>query len=149
MMALLRYLYGLRYPVDIVEWHDGQSLLPHVLMYTTAEKYQIQKLETEASFNLTTIVGNSEHDALRVIIAGTPVGDTGGREPLLACCVRDMQRLSRNTSFMAVVAEIPALGAELIRCQYADKLDGTPRAKSIRNSPPSVIRTQRRRLAIV
>jgi hypothetical protein len=141
MIALLRHLYGLPYPVDIVEWHDGQSLLPHALVYTTAEKYQIKMLQTEASLNMMTIVGNSDDDAvhsvdnsdlpdaMRVIIAGTPVGDSGGREVLLAYCVSVMRRLSQNAEFMATVAETPALGAELIRCQYAQILDKIPGRK--------------------
>jgi hypothetical protein len=149
MMALLRYLYGLPYPVDVVEWHDGQSLLPHALVYTTAEKYQIKKLQTEASLNMATIVTNTEHDAvdsvessdlldaLRVIIAGTPVGDTGGREVLLAYCVRVMKRLAQNAEFMAAVAETPALGAELIRCQYAHPHYEAPRRKSGKGSHQS------------
>jgi hypothetical protein len=143
MMALLRHLYGLPYPLDIAEWHDGKSFLPHALVYRTAEKYQIKKLQTEASQNMSTIVDNKEHDAvdsmessdlleaLRAIIAGTPVGDTGGREVLLVYCVGVMRRLAQNADFMAAVAEIPALGAELIRCQYAQqRLDKTPRRKS-------------------
>jgi hypothetical protein len=48
MMALLRHLYGLPYPSNIAEWHDGKSFLPHALVYTTAEKYQIKKLQIEA-----------------------------------------------------------------------------------------------------
>ena len=131
MMALLRHVYGLPYPLEIVEWHDGKSFLPHALVYTTAEKYQIKKLQTEASQAMSTIVDNKEHDAvgsvessdlldaLRVLIAGTPVGDTDGREVLLAYCVGVMRRLAQNAEFMAVVADTPALGAELIRCQYA------------------------------
>jgi len=142
-MALLRHLYGLPYPLDIAEWHDGKSFLPHALVYTTAEKYQIKKLQIEASQIMSTIVDNEEHDAvdsvessdlldaLRAIIAGTPVGDIGGREVLLVYCVGVMRRLAQNADFMAAVAETPALGAELIRCQYAQqRLDETPRRKS-------------------
>jgi hypothetical protein len=150
MMALLRHVYGLPYPLDIVEWHDGKSFLPHVLVYTTAEKYQIKKLQTEAFQSMSTIVDSKEHDAvdsvessdlldaLRVIIAGTPVGDTGGREVLLAYCVGVMRRLAQNAEFMALVADTPALGAELIRCQYAQRrLDKTPRCKSAKGSRQS------------
>lgn len=150
MMALLRHVYGLPYSLDIAEWHDGKSFLPHALVYRTAEKYQIKKLQTEASQNMSTIVDNKEHDAvdsvessdlleaLRAIIAGTPVGDTGGREVLLAYCVGVMRRLAQNAEFMATVVETPALGAELIRCQYAlQRLEKTPRRKSAKGSRQS------------
>jgi hypothetical protein len=142
MMALLRHLYGLPYPMDTAEWHDGKSFVPHALVYTTAGKYMINKLQTEASLTMSTIVSNSRHDAvdsvessdlldaLRVIVAGTPVSDTGGREVLLAYCVSVMRRLAQNAKFMAAVAETPALGAELIRCQYAQPHRDTPQRKS-------------------
>ena len=142
MMTMLRHLYGLPHSTDLAGRHNC-SLLAHALVYVATEKYQVKKLQAEASMAMKNIVSDNGQEAsvmvesmdlpeaLCVMIAGTPTGDIGGREVLLAYCVRDMKRLSQNASFMAVVAETPALGAELIRCQHADKPDAIPQALNV------------------
>jgi hypothetical protein len=145
MMTLLRHLYGLPYPMDPTGQHDC-SLLTDALVYVATEKYQVKKLQAEASMAMKNVISDKKQEAsllvessylseaLCVMIAGTPTGDTDGREVLLAYCVRDMKRLSQHTSFMAVVAETPELGAELIRCQYATKPDEIPTSEVLRAS---------------
>jgi hypothetical protein len=155
-MTMLRHLYGLPYSTDLAGRHYC-SLLTHALVYMATEKYQVKKLQAEASMAMKNIVSDNRKEAsvmiesldlpeaLCAMIAGTPAGDIGGREVLLAYCVRDMKRLSQNASFMDVVAETPALGAELIRCQYADKPDAIPQALTARCATISVTPKSSRR----
>jgi hypothetical protein len=136
MMAVLRYLYGLPYAADLAEWHDGATLLPHVLVYTTAEKYQITGLKIESCATMSDIVGSyyghddralawrgsSDHlDSLYQIHSGTPASDTEGRSLLVTYCVDRLQALSEDVAFMQLVADVPGLGAELIVHKYTAK----------------------------
>jgi hypothetical protein len=138
-MALLRHLYGLPYRADLPEWHDGLSLLPHALVYVTAEKCQIKELQITACATMSDIICiNSNRKvkiesslrlvqfpdflaALRTIITGTPSNDTLGRDLLITYCVgqRRMTQLLKNEQFTAMLAEIPELGTELLAHTYA------------------------------
>lgn len=140
-MAVLRHLYGLSYPTTSAEFQDGPSLLPHALVYLTAHGYQINKLQNEASVAMKNIMYNGGKDAndllrssdlleaLRVIIAGTPTGDTAGREVLLVYCVRNLHSLAQLENFTALASKTSALGAELSRCQYAGQSSGRNRPR--------------------
>jgi hypothetical protein len=48
LMAILRHLYGLPYSADLADWDDGTSPLPHAMVYTTADKYQITSLKIDS-----------------------------------------------------------------------------------------------------
>jgi len=130
-MALLRYLYGLPYEGDHAEWYDGLSLLPHALGYTVAEKYQIKEPQAAACAKMSDIICINKQnsmrllessdllDAIRTIIAGTPRSDEFGRELLVQHCVDEMRCFVKNENFMATVAELPELGAELLGRHHA------------------------------
>ena len=135
MMAVLRHLYGLPYAADQDEWHDGATLLPHVLVYITAEKYQITELKAELCAVMSAILcsycqkdrmkawlGSPDHlDAVREMIAGTTSDDTEGRNLLIDWCADRMDDLHKNEPFMQLVAEVPELGADLIAHFYNKK----------------------------
>ena len=94
-MTMLRHLYGLPYSTDLAGRHNC-SLLAHALVYVATEKYQVKKLQAEASMAMKNIVSDNGQEAsvmvesmdlpeaLCVMIAGTPTGDICGREVLLA-----------------------------------------------------------------
>jgi hypothetical protein len=136
MMAVLRYLYGLPYAADLAEWHDGATLLPHVLVYTTAEKYQITGLKIESCATMCEILGSyygdddralawlgsSDHlDSSYQIHSATPTSDTRGRSLPVTYCVDRLRALSENIAFTRLVADVPGLGAELIAHTYTAK----------------------------
>jgi hypothetical protein len=128
--------HGLPYAADLAERHDSATLLPHVLVYTTAEKYQITGLKIESCVAMCDIVrfysdhsdrarawlGSSDHlDSLHQIHAGTPTSDTGGRDFPVTYCVNRLHFLSDNDAFMQLVADVPGLGAQLIAHKYNGK----------------------------
>lgn len=127
LTALLRFLYGLPYAADAEEWHHGRSLLPHVLVYTTAEKYQVKELQARCYAIMESNLGNNTEkmlldaaepsdflDALREMFAGTPSRDNEGRRLFVVHCAESLRQYARNEAFMALVAQIPELGAELV-----------------------------------
>lgn len=138
MTAVLRHLYGLPYAADLAEWHDGSTLLPHVLVYTTAEKYQVPSLKIDSLANLKNILhhhrGNGESasawvvspdclSSLRQIHAGTTTSDTEIRGLLVAHCVEwndRMRALVNNHDFIQLITEVPGLGADFIARIYTN-----------------------------
>lgn len=126
MIALLRFLYGLPYGPDAIEWHDGRSLLPHVLVYTAAEKYQVEELQARCFATIESNLRNNNKnmlngddpsdflDALREMFVGTPSEDNEGRRLFVMHCAEHLRQYARNEAFMTLVAQIPELGAELI-----------------------------------
>jgi hypothetical protein len=136
MMAVLRHIYGLPYPADSAGCDQPTSLLPHALIYVTAEKYQIHALKIESCSAMSDILlKNSvpkEHalewlcspdqlSALRKITTGTPTSDTAGRDLLISHCIHLMPGLNNNQAFMQLVADLPGLGADLITNIYNGK----------------------------
>ncbi|GAB7324542.1 hypothetical protein MBLNU13_g08446t1 [Cladosporium sp. NU13] len=136
MMAVLRHIYGLPYPSSSAELDETSSLLPHALVYVTAEKYQIHALKIESCSAMSDILlKNSkpkEHAlewlcspdqlrALREIIIGTPASNTAGRNLLVTHRTHLMPGLNNNQAFMELVADLPGLGADLITNIYNGK----------------------------
>lgn len=136
MIVVLRHIYGLPYPADCAEFDQSTSLLPHALVYVTAEKYQIHALKIESCSAMSDILlKNSvpkEHalewlcspdqlSALRKITTGTPTSDTAGRDLLISHCIHLMPGLNNNQAFMQLVADLPGLGADLITNIYNGK----------------------------
>lgn len=135
-MAVLRHIYGLPYAANLAEFEPSTSLLPHALVYTTAEKYQIHGLKTESCSAMSDILLKSsepkEHalewlcspdqlHAIREIITGTPTSDTAGRDLIVSHCIHLMPGLNNNQAFMDLVADLPGLGADLIANIYNGK----------------------------
>jgi hypothetical protein len=135
MMAVLRHIYGLPYATD-AEFDKTTSLLPHAMVYTTAEKYQIHGLKIESCSAMSDILlKNSEPKehalewlcspdqlrALREVINGTPKSDLAGRDFLISHCIHLMPGLNDNQAFMDLVADLPGLGADLITNIYNGK----------------------------
>lgn len=136
MMAVLRHIYGLPYPANSAEFDKTTSLLPHALVYVTAEKYQIHALKIGSCSVMSDILlKNSEPKehalewlcspsqlrALREIITGTPTSDTAGRDLLISHCIHLLPGLNNNQAFMDLVAGLPGLGADLITNIYNGK----------------------------
>ena len=136
MTAVLRHIYGLPYPANSTEFDKTTSLLPHALIYATAEKYQIHALKIQSCSAMSDILlensGPKEHAlewlcsadqlrALREVITGTPTNDTAGRDLLISHCIHLMPGLNNNRAFMELVAEVPGLGADLITNIYNGK----------------------------
>lgn len=136
MMAVLRHIYGLTYAADLAEFDKTTSLLPHAMVYTTAEKYQIHGLKIESCSAMSDILlKNSEPKehalewlcssdqlhAIREVITGTPTSDTAGRDLLVSRCIHLMPGLNNDQAFMDLVADLPGLGADLIANIYNGK----------------------------
>jgi len=136
MVAVLRHIYGLPYAADLADFDTTTSLLPHAVVYTTAEKYQIHGLKIESCSAMSDILlknaSPKEHalewlcssdqlGALREIITGTPTSDTAGRDLLVSHCIHLMPGLNNNGDFMQLVADLPGLGADLIGHIYSGK----------------------------
>ena len=136
MMAVLRHIYGLPYAAGLAEFDKTTSLLPHALVYTTAEKYQIHGLKIESCSAVSDILlknsepkehalewlcSSNQLHALREIITGTPTSDTAGRDLLISHCIHLMPGLNNNQAFMQLVADLPGLGADLIANIYNGK----------------------------
>lgn len=135
-MAVLRHIYGLTYAADLAEFDQTTSLLPHALVYTTAEKYQIHGLKIESCSAMSDILlENSEPKehalewlcspdqlrAIREIITGTSTSDTAGRDLPVSHCIHLMPGLNNDQAFMDLVADLPGLGADLIANIYNGK----------------------------
>jgi hypothetical protein len=130
-MALFRHFYGLPYAANLPEWHDGLSLLPHVLVYITAGRYQSKTLQVEAYSNMRNIFrlqtddrsrlleSSDLLDAVRAMFAGTTSNDKRGRGLSVKYCAYGLSRFAENQGFMTLVEELPELGAELIQQHFA------------------------------
>lgn len=138
MEALLRHLYGLPYAANRREWHDGATLGPHVLVYTTAEKYRIPRLKTDSYTNIKNILhlnratdvralgwitSSNYISALRQLHADTTASDGEARDLLIAFCVSDddrMRALINSDAFMQLITEVPQLGVDFFAHIYKD-----------------------------
>jgi hypothetical protein len=135
-MAVFRHLYGLPYDAGQTTCHDGAILLPHMLAYAAAEKYQVIGLKNEACAAIRAIffvcmdedvmaswLKSSDHcDAIREVMYGTTPNDDGARNILIEWCVLYMGDLHKNETFMKLVAETPELGADIVSHIYNRKL---------------------------
>jgi hypothetical protein len=120
---------GLPYVKDPAGWNKTTSILPHALVYVTAEKYQIHGLKTESCSAMSDILlinsepkdhalewlcSSDQLRALRKTITDTPTNDTAGRDLLVSHCIHLMPGLNNDQAFMQLVADVPVLSADLI-----------------------------------
>lgn len=129
MVALLRYIYGL--PYDECFGDQRKMLQPHAEAYVAAEKYQVQGLKFAISDNLKHMIHfekdlrkewwdreNREIDefieALKIIVAGTPVHDNHARKVMVEVCVLNLRHLQAKPEFLSLLRESSDLGADII-----------------------------------
>jgi hypothetical protein len=132
----LRHLYGLPYPADLADWHDGTPLLPHAMVYTTADKYLITSLKIDSCATMDDIlrqnwgindnalswVSSPDYmSAVRQIYTGTPANDLhGGRDLIICHFVNRLRTLVKKDAFVQLIAETPGLGADILAHLYED-----------------------------
>lgn len=97
-----------------------------MLVYTAAEKYQVEELQARCFATIESNLRNNNKkildgadpsdflDALHEMFVGTPSKDNDGRRLFVMHCAEHLRQYARNEAFMALVAQIPELGAELI-----------------------------------
>ena len=109
--AMLRFLYDGDYSADEAVWHDGISLLPHVHVYVTAEKYDLQGLKHAAFRNISSILGNEKesvdlYEALRLAFSLTPPNDQQLRILFTDNCVAHLLSLTTQPEFIKILDEV-------------------------------------------
>jgi hypothetical protein len=128
MMALLRYLYGIPYPLIDPEADDfhhfdepcGSCLQDHALVLVVAEKYQITTLHMDTYKNMAKTIGlpNCSFDnftvTLRTILTSTSK-DSLTRVIMMDACFAGLQEFRERKDFISLLVALPDLGIEIIK----------------------------------
>jgi hypothetical protein len=126
MVALLRYIYGIRYDEIFEDLH----LRPYAMAYIVADKYQVEGLKLAVTNEMKRVVRsmpsmNPRHedskdivgdflDALGIVVKRTTTNDQLARKVIVEACTLNLQYLHKKPALLSLLRESADLGAEII-----------------------------------
>jgi hypothetical protein len=123
MLALLRYIYDMTYDYDGSKWWFD-TLVPHAEVYATAEKYSMDKLQSEVCRKMEDMLDNKSQKVgvrnipdftktLRIVMTRT-LRNNRLREVLVKTCILNLRRLQNEGEFVSLLGQFGELGADIL-----------------------------------
>lgn len=118
MMAMFRFMYGLRYFDYHDKWYDDMKMLPHVKVYVVADKYRLTEFKKAIMDRLHTITCLTDArdivPTLQAVFDDMPENE-GPRPLMIDYCVHFLARLRKREDLLTLLGEVPELGLAILR----------------------------------